>query len=112
MLCALSLALASAGLVGCRGNSSPKDSGATVVRLEDPELVFSPGHLSIRTGEKVTWRWPGGTAHNVTFQNFASGTMTQGSFDHVFDQVGTYRYECTLHTADGKGMVGEVVVTP
>jgi plastocyanin len=86
--------------------------GGTRVSLLDPELVFSPARVVIHRGAEVTWRWPGGTAHNVTFEAFTSGTFTEGTFNHVFIEAGSFKYQCTLHTADGKGMTGEVVVLP
>jgi plastocyanin len=109
-------------VTGCKASSSTAGSsassttatlsGVTRVNLLDPDLVFSPSKVTVHLGKEVSWHWPGGAAHNVTFADFTSGTFTQGTFNHTFIETGTFRYECTLHSANGKGMIGRVVVVP
>jgi plastocyanin len=119
----LVLVAVTVGLAGCKASSSSAagssassttagPSGVTLVNLLDPELVFSPSKVTVHVGKEVSWHWPGGAAHNVTFPDFTSGTFTQGTFNHTFTEAGTFKYECTLHSANGKGMIGQVVVVP
>lgn len=89
------------------------------------ELVaFMPERLEVKAGTTVTWEQHDPGTHTVT-----SGTVEQGaagvtpmpddlfdsgrvptddSFQHTFDQPGTYPYFCSLHPAT---MRGEVHVT-
>jgi len=69
--------------------------------------AFSPSRVSIRPGERVTWRWHDGRiAHNVRGSGFASRTQTRGSFSHTFRRKGTFSYVCTLHSR----MKGKITV--
>lgn len=89
------------------------------------ELVaFKPERLEVKAGSTVTWQQRDPGAHTVT-----SGTVEQGgagvtpqpddlfdsgnlstdeSFEHTFDEPGTYQYFCSLHPAT---MRGEIRVT-
>jgi plastocyanin len=70
-------------------------------------IAFSPSHLSIRHGERVTWRWHDGSIpHNVVGKGFASRTQSHGSFSVTFKHKGTYSYVCTLHS----NLRGKIVV--
>ncbi len=78
--------------------------GATVL-LE--HVSFDPSMVTIGAGQTVKWVWKDAPIpHNVTFSNFHSATMTNGTYYHRFDQPGTYTYSCTLHPK----MVGTVIV--
>ena len=98
-------------LVGCGGDNGTGVNGDVTV---GPGNSFSPQTLNLTTGRNVTWGWAGGT-HNVTFEDAApgSGNLSSGSFSRNFTgaNAGTYRYRCTIHSANfTTGMVGSVVV--
>jgi plastocyanin len=101
---------------GCKASSNAKTTTTTttarnddaVVTLDD--LLFKPERVTVHAGHEVRWHWTGSIAHNVTFPSFASGTQTEGDYTHTFDHAGTFPYYCTLHTEQGVGMTGTVVV--
>jgi len=69
-------------------------------RAQVGNFFINPGHLAIKRGTKVTWKWTGGF-HNVTVTRgpakFHSQSQAQGTFSHVFGRTGTYRLICTIH---------------
>ncbi len=77
---------------------------------------FNPTSVQPDLNHAVSWTWnSGGTLHNVTFEDLAPGSGDRGtgafSRDFTGAAAGTYRYRCTIHSADfNSGMVGEVVV--
>jgi plastocyanin len=71
------------------------------------DLAFVPPAVQIPAGTAVTWQFKDGSVpHNVQADGFKSENLTKGSFQHRFDQPGTYSYVCSLHA----GMTGRVVV--
>lgn len=113
----LPLALAGLGLAaGCTplnvpvssanpaGTRPPSGAVATVL-LE--HVSFDPSTVTIHAGQTVKWVWKDAPIpHNVTFSNFHSATMTNGTYFHTFNQPGKYTYTCTLH----RQMVGLIIV--
>lgn len=74
---------------------------------------FSPAAIRVSPGTTVVWRWTGaGSVHDVvsTDDSFASERVqTEGhTFEHTFEEAGTFKYFCTPHRA--MGMKGAVVV--
>ena len=65
-------------------------------------------------GTKVVWSHDGQKPHTVTADDdsFATDLLKHGdTFEHVFDQVGTFLYYCELHGGPGgAGMAAEIVV--
>jgi len=74
--------------------------------------AFSPAAVTVSTGTTVRWKWTGRGSHNVIEENgdFRSDLMaTKGeTFEHTFDETGTYKYYCRPHKT--LGMKGVVVV--
>jgi Copper binding proteins, plastocyanin/azurin family len=75
-------------------------------------LAFTPGSVTINTGESVTFAF-GAVAHNVTFDTPGAatpadipGNNSNVSIQRAFTTAGTYRYHCTIHPQ----MVGSIVV--
>nr|WP_276239527.1 halocyanin domain-containing protein [Halobaculum sp. DT55] len=74
---------------------------------------FGPAAVRVSAGTTVTWEWTGeGASHNVVDEGgaFESELVGEGghTFEHTFEESGTYRYACTPHKA--MGMKGVVVV--
>ena len=88
--------------------SIPATSGAVNAKarakVDVVDFEFVPDKVKIHKGDKVTWRFREGT-HNVTGKGWKSRTKSDGRYSHVFDEVGTYRYRCTLHQPDMDGVV-------
>jgi LPXTG-motif cell wall-anchored protein len=64
------------------------------------DFSFSPGSLTIKQGDTVTWVNNGPTAHSATANNgsFNTGILKAGqSASHTFDQAGTFSYYCQPH---------------
>ena len=114
-------ALATGALAACGGGDA---SGAEIEMTND--MVFKPATLTIKTGEKVTWKNKDSMVHTVTadpalprdpslielpagVEPFHSGNITNGqSWSMTFTVPGRYRYVCLPHEL--VGMVGEVIV--
>jgi plastocyanin len=65
--------------------------------------AFSPTTVSIKKGDKVTWKWTqGGVPHNVTPANGNPGSKTSSkkgfTFTKTFTKAGTFKYVCTIHS--------------
>ena len=76
-------------------------------------FAFDPPVIRVSTGTTVVWEWTGqGAQHNVAAENadFESDlSQEEGyTFEHTFEEAGTYKYVCTPHRA--MGMKGVVVV--
>ncbi|WP_157533135.1 halocyanin domain-containing protein, partial [Haloferax profundi] len=74
---------------------------------------FGPAAIRISTGTTVTWEWTGeGGSHNVVDTDGAFESELAGSsghtFEHTFEEAGTYTYSCVPH--ETVGMKGVVVV--
>ena len=74
--------------------------------VEADDNKFVPEEITIGAGEAVTWRFVGGNAHNVTFDDFHSDLVKEGEYEQAFNEAGEYDYVCTVHP----GMEGTVVV--
>jgi plastocyanin len=92
---------------GAKATSEPVrlDTGdGAVVVLE--AVNFDPADVEVDAGTSVTWKWGGGVDHDVASDDFSSAIQNEGTFQHTFDQAGTYSYRCNLHP----GMRGTVTV--
>jgi plastocyanin len=82
--------------------------GAAEVSMEG--IAFVPPEVTVGVGDTVTWTNNDSVGHDVTADSFSSGEaggMAGGdTFEHTFDEAGTFDYVCTVHP----GMDGSVVV--
>ncbi|MFW5939686.1 MAG: halocyanin domain-containing protein [Halolamina sp.] len=74
---------------------------------------FGPAAVQVDPGTTVVWEWTGrGGSHNVVEEDgaFESETTSEEgfTFEHTFEEEGTFRYLCTPH--ESLGMKGAVVV--
>jgi plastocyanin len=68
--------------------------------------LFDPPVVQVPAGTTLTWSFAdygpnGGEAavpHDVVFVDERSPLITTGSYSRTFDQPGTYRYVCSLHS--------------
>ena len=102
LVVSLALVVVVAACGGDDSSSTSTQPGAVTVK----DNVFQPKKITVAVGDTVTWKFEGDSAHNVTFDDFASKLMKTGEFTHTFDTAGTFKYTCTIHT----GMAGSVVV--
>ena len=108
-------------LAGCNGasqtsshcNTSSTPAAATTVQPISTNSVsiqgfqFTPGTITIKKGETVTWANKDPIAHTVTGTGFASGSLAQGAtYKHTYNQAGTFNYICSYHPY----MKGQVIV--
>jgi plastocyanin len=85
--------------------------GGAAVSMQN--IAFNPQTITVKQGGTVTWTNDEAVGHDVTaddgsFQSGESGGMMQGdTFEHTFDQAGSFTYKCTVHP----NMTGTVEVT-
>jgi plastocyanin len=101
LVCTLALVVAACG--GDDDDGASAEPGVVIV----DDNVFKPKEITVAVGDTVTWRFEGGNAHNVTFdEGESSELMKEGTFERTFDEPGELDYVCTVHP----GMEGTVVV--
>jgi len=74
---------------------------------------FGPPAIRVDSGTTVVWEWTGeGSTHNVVHEDgdFSSEMSAEAghTFEHTFEESGTYLYQCEPHVS--LGMKGAVVV--
>ena len=80
-----------------------------VIRIAN--FTFAPPTLTVHVGSSVTWKNQDDIVHVVKEKNgaFASDALdTDGTFSHLFGQVGIVDYFCAIHPQ----MTGKIVVEP
>ena len=109
----LALTLFLAACVGDIPSTPPDDVETTPPPVSESPTVtisdmqFTPSHVTIETGDTVTWVWDDGDMpHDVSGDGFRSEVQTDGTFSHTFDEPGDFPYVCNLHS----GMKGTVTV--
>lgn len=99
-----------AGLAAC-ATTKPEvtpsaDDADPAVTVRAYDNAYDMPEIDITEGEAVRWVFEGQNEHDVVAQDasFVSELMRQGSFTHVFDEAGSYEYDCSIH-AEMKGVV-------
>ncbi|MGE5297778.1 MAG: cupredoxin family copper-binding protein [Acidobacteriaceae bacterium] len=90
--------------------SSSATATATTASVVISNFSFSPAHLSVKKGTRVTWLNNDSAPHTVTGGNGgpSSPTLATGqSYSYTFNQAGTFDYYCSIHPY----MTGSVTVT-
>jgi len=102
-------------LAACSGSSTkvvPSDELPAdpndVVTVRVVDNAFEPAEVEITPGQAVRWEFVGQQKHDVLAQDgsFVSELMNSGEYVHVFEEVGTWSYACSVHPE----MVGAVTV--
>jgi plastocyanin len=82
--------------------------GGAEVAMEG--IQFNPAELTVAVGDTVTWTNNDSVGHDVTGDDFKSGEAgglgSGDTFEHTFEEAGTFDYVCTVHP----GMEGTVIV--
>jgi plastocyanin len=90
------------------GGGGGGGGGGAEVSMEG--IAFEPAEVTVSAGDTVTWTNNDSVGHDVTADSFSSGdpgAMGGGdTFEHTFEEAGTFDYVCTVHP----GMEGSVVV--
>jgi plastocyanin len=103
---------ASAGLAAAVAVIVLAAPGGTATKPQEVSVEFSaygPSQLDVLPGENVLWTNVSQRTHTVTSDTglFDSGhVLAGGHFEFRFNQAGTYRYHCTIHSS----IVGEIDV--
>ena len=95
--------------------AAPTGAATTNVIVGQGGATFSPGSVSIQSGDTVLWTW-GGDFHSVTSgaPNASNGIFDSGihntgfTFSFTFTATGSYPYYCLVH---GAMMTGTVTVS-
>jgi plastocyanin len=78
--------------------------------VSEEGIAFQPEEVTVSVGDTVTWTNNDSVGHDVTADSFSSGDaggMAPGdTFEHTFEEAGTFDYVCTVHPE----MEGTVVV--
>ena len=106
------------------GDTARDDTAEATSEVAMELVAYKPERLEVKAGTSVTWSQRDPGAHTVTSgtveqggagvtpapdELFDSGSLsTDDTFEHTFEDPGTYPYFCSLHPAT---MRGEIVVT-
>jgi plastocyanin len=122
----LLLACMALGLVvaGCGDDDDEDEGGGGAATTEQPGdegggggaevamegIQFDPAEVTVAVGDTVTWTNNDSVGHDVTGDDFESGEAgglgNGDTFEHTFEEAGTFDYVCTVHP----GMEGTVTV--
>lgn len=100
-------------LVACAGGTGkpevvPSDSSAQpAVTVHVIDNRYEPAEVEIEAGQAVRWVFAGVMEHDVVAEDgsFVSELTIEGEYTHVFDEAGTYAYDCSVHP-EMTGVVG------
>lgn len=107
--------IGAAALSGCASTNYPVQNATAAAKPSAPigatvdviQGAFAPSVVHVKVGEAVRWRWlPPALPAEVTFRTFHSAILDKGSYYHVFDTPGIYRY----HSATSSIGMGTVFV--
>jgi plastocyanin len=107
---------------GARPEQPPADRrGQRAVEVAAEDNLFTPPHIIVDAGTKVTWRNADSVAHNVKKSadliDFGGGKPfgvdagefgPDATYSYTFTEAGQFFYTCTIHA----GMNGRVQVDP
>ena len=89
---------------------SPAQSNAIVQTIDISDFAFTPGVITIKKGDTITWINQDAASHTITSDDGSeldSSSLPQGgSYSHTFNTAGEYSYHCKIHPP----MKGKVIV--
>jgi plastocyanin len=90
---------------------APKGPVSTAKSTFVGDFAYGAERVLLRRGTTFTWRFLGGSQHDVTVvggpEGFSAPWTRTGVFKHRFTKAGTYRLFCSLHPAK---MVQQITV--
>jgi plastocyanin len=91
------------------GSGAREASPADVAAITMTNNTFQPSHVEVPARTTVTWTNGDQVPHDVKFDGGPESDVLAfgATYQQVFDDPGTFDYECTIHP----GMVGRVTVT-
>ena len=107
MLRSAALAAAIVVLGACGADDPVPSAAAEAVAIKDFKF---PATVEVAAGSTITWTNEDDFAHTVTAEDESFDSMdidADGTFEHTFDDPGTYAYFCNIHNY----MKGTVVVS-
>lgn len=93
---------------------TPVSGDLVTITARDNE--FDIENVQVAAGTTVVWVNEGQQDHNIlTVEGDDWGVevtdfQPDATYEHTFDEPGTYRYYCSLHGTEDVGMVGAIVV--
>lgn len=89
---------------------TPTPGASASIAAGDNSNSFTPASVEVARGAVVTWTF-GARPHNVIFNSTAGApanieVVSNAQVARTFNTVGSFAYDCTLHS----GMTGTVVV--
>lgn len=101
---------------GSTADRTAADGPVRVVAGPDGDFVFEPESLRVSPGTTVVWEWdsddhnvaPEATPEGVTWTGYPEVVDRPNTYEHTFEESGTYEYVCEPHAA--AGMEGTIVV--
>jgi plastocyanin len=68
------------------------------VEVTIQNFAFDPDSITISSGDNIKWTNMDSATHTIVGTDFSSGNLKKGdSYEHIFNKVGTYNYECSIH---------------
>ena len=91
---------------------APKEQPVAADKVSIQNYSFTPAAITIKMGTHVTWTNDDTVPHTVTESDGQNGPNSSDlapgkSYSFTFNQTGTFKYRCNLHT----DMTGTVTVT-
>jgi plastocyanin len=105
-----STAAQSAAPSAAQASGSGSGGGGGSQSVEIKNFAFNPAALTVKAGDKVTWKNSDSAAHTVTFDDGSADSndiANNATFDHTFSTAGTFAYHCKIHT----NMKGTITVS-
>jgi plastocyanin len=123
---ALAVVVAGAGCASTSSASStPTNSPVTLapvrsgtVKISARDNSFIQDKVTVALGSTVVWTNDGRNDHNIVavgdtpFHVETANFGPKATYEYVPRTPGTYRYYCSIHGTDTKGMPGTVQVVP
>lgn len=103
------VALAGCGIPGKKPDLVPSaDDVKAALTIRAYDNAYQPKNATINVGQAVRWVFEGPAEHDVVAGDgsFVSELMVKGSYTHLFDAVGEFQYDCSVHPE----MVGVIKV--
>ena len=87
--------------------TAPAAPGAAAAEVSAEGFAFVPPELTVEAGTTVTWTNADAALHTVVGSGLSGELAASGgTFEHTFDEAGSFSYACTIHPS----MTGTITV--